>query len=73
MKAIILNTVFALLLVFYGCGTDNLVGTGTAPNFDHGPHFFDKSGGEKVIVAENDEHNKWYWRWTNCWYPHNKT
>jgi len=55
MKAIFLNTVFALLLVvLYGCGTDNLVGIGIPPKFDHGPHFFDKNGGEKIITAEND-------------------
>jgi len=52
----ILSTVLSIcFILFYGCGDiNNLEGTGTPPKFEKGPHVFGKSGGEKIITAEND-------------------
>jgi len=33
-----------------------MVGSATAPEFDSGPHVFNKTGGEKIIKAKNDQH-----------------
>jgi len=47
-------------MFFYGCNRTALDGDATPPNFDHGPHFFGKTGVPKVIESKNNEVSWWF-------------
>jgi len=55
MKIIVNYLYMCVFIFFYGCKDKNtLVGYATPPKFDHGPHFFDRTGGKNVIKSKND-------------------
>jgi len=42
-------------MLFYGCNYSAIDGIGESPGFGEGPYVFDKNGGEKTLIANNNE------------------
>jgi len=55
MKIVVNYLYICTFMFFYGCNDKNIVGYAIPPNFDHGPHFFGKTGDKVVIESKNDE------------------
>jgi|GEM_PF-1129079 len=58
MKIFVNYLCICIFMFLYGCNDKNIVGYGTPPKFEHGPHVFGKAGGKITIRSEND--NNWW-------------